>query len=335
MNKKAGISLHPWNTGFEWTNHAGPFRRVTEAQARAYDEDGYFVLEHAVDPADIAALTEAIEPFDREVMEFLATQPDGRFSIAGVDTVSIALHPAARSAVCRDFCTSELMADLGHDLIGPDVRLYWDQSVFKRPHGTEPVLWHQDNGYTYVEPQAYLTVWVALTDATPGERLYLGPPRYPSFGHGRASQYADRVRVRCRSRGGCASTSERRRCGRLQLTHPTRDRVQPNRRATQGVHRAVRPGRCGRVARRSRGRPAHGTRRARRSPPSVPHAVRLPRWFQSNAPDSFGTGHRSHRARRRVGSLVTSFRAGLPPRSIPTWNHYDDLHMIYTRYSTK
>ena len=59
------------------------------------------------------------------------------------------------------------MADLGHDLIGPDVRLYWDQAVYKRPHGAEPVLWHQDNGYTYIEPQAYLTVWVALTDATP------------------------------------------------------------------------------------------------------------------------------------------------------------------------
>jgi phytanoyl-CoA hydroxylase len=29
------------------------------------------------------------------------------------------------------------------------------------------VLWHQDNGYTYVEPQAYLTCWIAITDATP------------------------------------------------------------------------------------------------------------------------------------------------------------------------
>jgi ectoine hydroxylase-related dioxygenase (phytanoyl-CoA dioxygenase family) len=26
--------------------------------------------------------------------------------------------------------------------------------------------WHQDNGYTYIEPQQYLTCWVALTDAT-------------------------------------------------------------------------------------------------------------------------------------------------------------------------
>ncbi len=161
------LLLHPWNREFTWTDHPGPFRRITPDQAQAYDEVGYFLLEDAVDAATIAALTEAIEPFDREVMGFLETQPDGRFSIAGVDTVSIALHPAMRSEVCRDFCTSELMADLGHDLIGPNVRLYWDQAVYKRPHGAEPVLWHQDNGYTYIEPQAYLTVWVALTDATP------------------------------------------------------------------------------------------------------------------------------------------------------------------------
>lgn len=161
------LPRHPWNSDFTWVDHTGPFRRITAEQAAAFDEQGFFVIEDAVDPATIAALTDAIDPFDREVMDFLATRPDGRFSIAGVDTVSIALHPAARSEVCRDFCTSELMADLGHDLIGPDVRLYWDQAVYKRPHGAEPVLWHQDNGYTYIEPQAYLTVWVALTDATP------------------------------------------------------------------------------------------------------------------------------------------------------------------------
>ena len=50
-----------------------------------------------------------------------------------------------------------------HDLIGPDVRLYWDQAVYKKP-GTEEFRWHQDNGYTFIEPQQYLTCWVALTD---------------------------------------------------------------------------------------------------------------------------------------------------------------------------
>jgi ectoine hydroxylase-related dioxygenase (phytanoyl-CoA dioxygenase family) len=52
------------------------------------------------------------------------------------------------------------------DLIGPDVRLYWDQAVYKKPEKPRRFPWHQDNGYTFVEPQAYLTVWLALTDAT-------------------------------------------------------------------------------------------------------------------------------------------------------------------------
>jgi ectoine hydroxylase-related dioxygenase (phytanoyl-CoA dioxygenase family) len=166
VTQDSGLRAHPWNTGFEWQDHAGPFRRVTAEQAQQFDRDGFFVLEDAVDAKTFAALDAEIAPFDEEVLAFLRTQPEGRFSIAGVDTVSIAVHVAPRSKVLRDFCASPLFADLCHDLIGPDARLYWEQAVYKQPFGAEPVLWHQDNGYTYVEPQAYLTCWVALTDAT-------------------------------------------------------------------------------------------------------------------------------------------------------------------------
>ncbi len=160
------VALHPWNTGFEWPAHAGPFRIVTPEQARQYDEQGFFVMEGALDTDTVRDLDAEIAPFDRRALEFLETQPDGRFSLAGLDTVSIAVHLVKRSPRLRDFCAGPLFADLCHDLIGPDARLYWDQAVYKQPHGAEPVLWHQDNGYTYVEPQAYLTCWIALTDAT-------------------------------------------------------------------------------------------------------------------------------------------------------------------------
>jgi ectoine hydroxylase-related dioxygenase (phytanoyl-CoA dioxygenase family) len=157
---------HVWNTSFAWPRHTGPFRRVTEEQARAYDELGFFVLEDALDQDTLAVLEAEIAPYDERALEFLRGQPAGRFNIAGVDTVSIALHLVTHSPALRAFCASSLFADLCHDLVGPDTRLYWDQAVYKQPHGAEPVLWHQDNGYTYVEPQAYLTCWVAITDAT-------------------------------------------------------------------------------------------------------------------------------------------------------------------------
>ena len=46
------------------------------------------------------------------------------------------------------------------------MRLYWDQAVYKKAEKPRAFPWHQDNGYTFLEPQQYLTCWVALTDAT-------------------------------------------------------------------------------------------------------------------------------------------------------------------------
>ena len=64
------------------------------------------------------------------------------------------------------FAAHPVFTDLCHDLVGPDVRLYHDQAVYKQPEKPRRFPWHQDNGYTFVEPQQYLTCWVALTDAT-------------------------------------------------------------------------------------------------------------------------------------------------------------------------
>ncbi len=44
--------------------------------------------------------------------------------------------------------------------------MYWDQAVYKKPDTAATFPWHQDNGYAFVEPQQYLTCWIALTDAT-------------------------------------------------------------------------------------------------------------------------------------------------------------------------
>jgi phytanoyl-CoA hydroxylase len=69
--------------------------------------------------------------------------------------------------VLRRLVTHPALTGIAADLIGPDVRLYWDQAVCKQPDKPRRFPWHQDNGYAYVEPQQYLTIWLALTDATP------------------------------------------------------------------------------------------------------------------------------------------------------------------------
>jgi phytanoyl-CoA hydroxylase len=157
---------HPLNQGFAWTPVRGPFRAITDEQARLFNERGFFVFENAIDRATVMQVGDAIDPFEVKAEEFLRSRPDGRMGIAQADGITFTVHLVRLSQVLREFSASSIFQDLCHDLIGPNVRLYWDQAVYKKPEYRKPFPWHQDNGYTYIEPQAYLTCWIALNDAT-------------------------------------------------------------------------------------------------------------------------------------------------------------------------
>ena len=161
-----GAKRHPWNEDFEWTAPGAPFRCIDADQATAWSEDGFFLLEDAFSLDEMAAVTADLDGLDRQVTDFLKTQPDGKMMIAEDGNITFMAHAVVQSAAARAFCGHPVFQDLVHDLIGPDVRLYWDQGVFKKPEKPGTFPWHQDNGYTYVEPQQYVTCWVALTDAT-------------------------------------------------------------------------------------------------------------------------------------------------------------------------
>jgi ectoine hydroxylase-related dioxygenase (phytanoyl-CoA dioxygenase family) len=158
--------LHARNNGFHWHDHHEPFRVVSPEQARQYDELGYFVLEGALAHEEVEELLVEIDPFEQRQEEALREMEGGRFFIARADEITFTTHLVVPSPRLRRFTSSALFAGLCADLVGPDVRLYWDQAVYKKPGTESPFPWHQDNGYAFVEPQQYLTCWVALTDAT-------------------------------------------------------------------------------------------------------------------------------------------------------------------------
>ncbi|HEX8805135.1 MAG TPA: phytanoyl-CoA dioxygenase family protein [Acidimicrobiales bacterium] len=159
-------ALHPWNRSFAWHDRTGPFRALTEAQVRHYDEHGYLVLDELVPPDLLARATAETDRFEAEVDAFLRSVEGERFTIAEAGAITFSVHLAARSPTLRRLVTHPRLVGIAGDLIGPDVRLYWDQAVYKKPEKPRRFPWHQDNGYAYVEPQQYLTIWLALTDAT-------------------------------------------------------------------------------------------------------------------------------------------------------------------------
>jgi ectoine hydroxylase-related dioxygenase (phytanoyl-CoA dioxygenase family) len=139
---------------------------LSQEQAQAFDEKGYFVISDAIGPEELAALVEEIDPYEAADEAFLREKMGGKHLIARAGEITFTNHLVAKSARIRHFVSGPLFQDLCYDLIGPDVRLYWDMAVYKKPGTIKPFPWHQDNGYTFVEPQQYLTCWIALSDAT-------------------------------------------------------------------------------------------------------------------------------------------------------------------------
>lgn len=145
---------------------SGEPHTLTAEQLEAFDERGFFVLDDVFSATELDAVDEALRAGTEMVAELLAAMPDGRLSVAGLDTQLVAPNQVGSSEVLMALCRHPVLAGVCADLLGGDVRLYWEQAVYKQAHSSAPVLWHQDNGYTYVEPQGYLTCWIALTDAT-------------------------------------------------------------------------------------------------------------------------------------------------------------------------
>jgi ectoine hydroxylase-related dioxygenase (phytanoyl-CoA dioxygenase family) len=164
MNSK--LELHPRNQAFVWRDPDQPLALLADEQCRAYCEDGGFVYSGAFSEAEIDAVVAAIDPLEAEAQQRLAAMDGGGFGIARADEIVFSPHLVARSEVLRSFARHPLLVQLAKDLMGPKPRLYWDQLVYKKPGTRDEFPWHQDNGYTYVEPQQYLTCWVALTDAS-------------------------------------------------------------------------------------------------------------------------------------------------------------------------
>jgi ectoine hydroxylase-related dioxygenase (phytanoyl-CoA dioxygenase family) len=160
-----GLRRHSLNRDFCWRDvPTVGARRLTAEQIHAYNELGFFKLEGVFSPDEIAAVTAAIDPLERAHESFVREQQGGRFRLTDSGTITFTAHIVAKSPVLQAFARHQVFKDVCHDLLGDDVRLYWDQSVYKKTEKVQEFPWHQDNGYTFIDPQEYVTFWTPLVD---------------------------------------------------------------------------------------------------------------------------------------------------------------------------
>ncbi|MDI5962313.1 phytanoyl-CoA dioxygenase family protein [Streptomyces sp. SL13] len=152
---------HPLNTDFVWNPVGADPRVLSEAEVTQYNEQGYVVIEDALDQSFLEQLTGELDAHDADRLKTL----ERKGNTEALKKISFSAQPSRQMRTVRQLSVLPVFQHLGHDLIGPDVRLYWDQSVYKPARCTDPFPWHQDTGYTYVDYQQCFTVWIALTDA--------------------------------------------------------------------------------------------------------------------------------------------------------------------------
>ncbi len=159
------LSPHPWNVGFEWRDASLPAKHLTADQVAAFNRDGFVVLRGVLPVEDVEGAREATDEADR-AREAELSQSGGRAGISEKGAITFSIHLVAGYDVLKSFAKHEVFVGAAIDLVGPDVNLYWDQAVYKKPEKPRRFPWHQDNGYTFVMPQQYLTCWVPLVEAT-------------------------------------------------------------------------------------------------------------------------------------------------------------------------
>ena len=157
---------HAWNKSFVWQNHTVTSGALTQTQIDQFDNDGYVIVNDIFTTDELKELVKITDVAQAEAAAFLAAQPNERIAISEIGAITFAAQLASTKPEIQKFVKNTTIMGACRDLIGPDVRMYHDQAVYKQIEKPRRFPWHQDNGYLFVEPQHYLTCWIALNDVT-------------------------------------------------------------------------------------------------------------------------------------------------------------------------
>ena len=129
-----------------------------------YRRSGYGVLRQAVPTAILDAAEQVLDAHEHAWERALRQLPGGRSWISHAGEITFTARLAGNEPALRALLLTATISEFMKATVGPAVRLYFDQAVYKKPRCNQVVPWHQDNGYNPKVPADYVTFWVAVTD---------------------------------------------------------------------------------------------------------------------------------------------------------------------------
>lgn len=127
--------------------------------------EGYVVLESLFSEEEMAALDRDLSKLHTEREEELRLK-GGADGISRAGEILFSGFIAENNEQVKKFIRHPKLVELTTQVLGEDVDLYYNQTVYKNPEGDKEFPWHQDDAYAPVTPSPYLTCWLAINDAT-------------------------------------------------------------------------------------------------------------------------------------------------------------------------
>lgn len=142
---------------------------LTDTHFRSFRQNGYIVLDRFIEPHALAGLAKVC---DHLLTEEAPLDGSGKFHALGRgDTLRFLRQRFEDHSAIRDVLFGESMTQAATCLLGTDTAyMFNEQFVVKAPEGqsggNSAFAWHQDGSYVGFPHEPYLTMWVAIDEAT-------------------------------------------------------------------------------------------------------------------------------------------------------------------------
>ena len=149
---------------------------LTQAEIDRFDAQGFLPREHLLTALEVRELHQRLEDIGNEVVEFPAqyVQIEPMVKSGELPEDPVRFNNVRKiwqltkyDALFREYARHPAILDVVHSLLGPNLKIYVDQTLCKpsRVGSAKPP--HQDSAYwTTIDPPNLVICWMALDDAT-------------------------------------------------------------------------------------------------------------------------------------------------------------------------
>ncbi len=149
---------------------------LTQDEVERFEDQGFLPREGMLTSLEVKALHQRLEdignglvPFPAEYVQIEPQVEDSRLPADPVrfNNVRKIWNLTRYDELFREYARHPAILDVVHGLIGPDLKIYVDQTLCKPPRVGSAKPPHQDSAYwTNIDPPNLVICWMALDDAT-------------------------------------------------------------------------------------------------------------------------------------------------------------------------